>query len=443
MILIYTQKDSNRLRYSLDFIFEEICGVEYTVTHSRDEFSSFNGARINYSLEFFPGSIFIPQAELLFETSIKEQDLHEGSMDGIQIIFESREIPGQETGEFFPFDIFAATFYLISRYEEYLPHEKDMYGRYAHTNSFAYRKDCLHLPLVNIWIMEFAKRLQEKFPSLILKFPAFSFIPTYDIDIAYAYRGKGLVRNAGGLVKSALQGKGAAIKNGVQSILLKKQDPFDVYAELDELHQRYGLQPFYFFLVAAKNGLYDKNILPTRKNLVKLIKTTSEKYIIGLHPSWQSGDAEHLLAEEKALLGKVSGKEITNSRQHYIRFDLPDGYRQLLDAGITSDYSMGYGSINGFRASVATPYYWFDIKKDEVTNLKIFPFCYMEANSFYEQKYSAEQAYEEMVHFYNTCKSINGTLIIIWHNHMLGTDKMFAGWKEVYFNFLKFIDGEK
>jgi len=28
----------------------------------------------------------------------------------------------------YPFDIFSAVFYLLSRYEEYLPYKKDMYG---------------------------------------------------------------------------------------------------------------------------------------------------------------------------------------------------------------------------------------------------------------------------------------------------------------------------
>ena len=36
----------------------------------------------------------------------------------------------KQNGTDFDFDIFAAIFYLISRYE-YLPHELDMYGRYA------------------------------------------------------------------------------------------------------------------------------------------------------------------------------------------------------------------------------------------------------------------------------------------------------------------------
>lgn len=98
---------------------------------------------------------------------------------------------------------------------------------------------------------------------------------------------------------------------------------------------------------------------------------------------------------------------------------------------------MGYGSINGFRASVASAFYWCSLSKEEQTDLRLHPFCFMDANSFYEQQYTAAQAYEEMLHYYKTYKDVNGTLITIWHNNFLGTDKTFTGWKELYEKFVK------
>ena len=100
---------------------------------------------------------------------------------------------------------------------------------------------------------------------------------------------------------------------------------------------------------------------------------------------------------------------------------------------------MGYGSINGFRASVATPFYWYDLEKEDQTKLLVYPFCFMEANSFYEQKFSTEQAFEELKHYYDIVKSVNGTLTIIWHNNFLGTAKMFTGWREIYKQFISLV----
>jgi hypothetical protein len=203
-----------------------------------------------------------------------------------------------------------------------------------------------------------------------------------------------------------------------------------------ELHAEYELDPVYFFHVAHANGKYDKNIPPSHPAMQELIKQHAGKYKLGIHPSWRSGDGEVHLNKEKETLENISGKKITASRQHYIRFTLPHTFRRLIEAGITDDHSMGYGSINGFRASVASSFYWYDLEKEEQTNLLLHPFCFMDANSYYEQKYSLQQTTEELKHYYNIVKSVNGTLITIWHNSFLGTDKRFAGWKEMYEAFI-------
>ena len=93
---------------------------------------------------------------------------------------------------------------------------------------------------------------------------------------------------------------------------------------------------------------------------------------------------------------------------------------------------MGYGSINGFRASVASPYIWYDLEKEQQTNLLLHPFCFMDANAFYEQHLSPEDALNELRSFTQQLQQYGGTLITIWHNNFLGTDPKFKGWKEIY-----------
>ncbi|MBI1783405.1 MAG: hypothetical protein HYR66_18885, partial [Sphingobacteriales bacterium] len=170
----------------------------------------------------------------------------------------------------------------------------------------------------------------------------------------------------------------------------------------------------------------------------QLIKRHAEKYFVGVHPSWQSNSSEAILKKEIETVGLLSGnRHIVISRQHYIKMKLPETYRRLINEGIELDFSMGYGTINGFRASIAAPFKWFDLLKNEVTNLTIYPFCFMEANSFYELKQTTEQTYKEMQQLYAAVKKVNGTFVTIWHNHFLGTDPLFAGWKEMYELFLR------
>ena len=432
MVLIFSNKTSPRLQYICSFIFKELMGNDVAITTDVSEFESYEGIKINYGIKPLGSSLAILPSTLLFEPGIKQQSIACFEINNYKAFFKIENSD-------FPFDIFAASFYLLSRYEEYLPHQKDMYGRYAHENSLAFKENFLNLPLINTWVKHFAETIKNKYSIFNTQYSIFKFIPTYDIDIAYSYKRKGFARNAAGIIKSMLNGQWSMMKERWAVLSGNKKDPYDNFGWLDDLHKKYKLEPIYFFLVAKKNILYDKNISPDKTEMKELIKKSAEKYSVGIHPSWQSGDNANVLKNEIKKLGDIAGKLITQSRQHYIRFNLPGGYRRLIDNGITDDYSMGYGSINGFRASVASSFYWYDLEKEEQTPLRIHPFCYMEANSFYEQKYSAAQAFDEMMHYYKACKEVNGTLIILWHNHMLGSDKLYKGWSEVYSNFLKAI----
>ncbi|MFC0774568.1 polysaccharide deacetylase family protein [Terrimonas alba] len=413
-----------------DFFGKEIIGKPFELTTDKDFYAGSNVPKINYSPERkSTDEVWLQPHSLLFESGISDQALKIFEVNGNKAFFR--------TGGELSFDIFAASFYLLSRYEEYLPHQKDMYDRYAHENSLAFREGFLDKPLVNLWIRSFKETLKQKFPSLILHYSAFTFLPTYDIDIAWSYKCKGWRRSLGGLVQSLIKRNWKQAKERIAVLRGKVKDPFDTYDWLHRLHEENRVKPYYFFLVAEKNGRYDKNILPQQKALQTLIGDHIIRYPVGIHPSWRSGDEHELLEKEMNTLSNFTGNKILSSRQHYIRFTLPGTFRRLIDNGIQFDFSMGYGSINGFRASAATPFYWYDLEKEQTTNLMLFPFCFMEANSFYEQKYSAQQALDEMRYYYNVVRSVNGTFIMIWHNHFLGTDKLFTGWKEVYEQFIK------
>ena len=428
-LLLFATNNSPRLSYISHFIFKELMGLECIITQSPEFFENYDGPKINYSFLIFSGQQFtVLPVQLLFETTIYNQKIDCYKANNHIAFFKIDNVD-------FSFDIFAASFYLLSRYEEYLPHKKDIYGRFAHENSLAFKEGFLQLPLINIWVTDLKIALKNKFSSLQITEPKFTFLPTYDIDIAFSYRHKGFVRNLGGFLKNpSLQRL---------SVLCRvNKDPFDVYDQLDDLHKRYQLQPVYFFLLAAKNSVYDKNISPTNYAMVNLIKTHAKKYIIGIHPSWQSGDNISLLKKETNDLEKITEKHVNISRQHYIRFNLPEGYNHLLENNISHDYSMGYGSINGFRASVASSFFWYDLSTEQQTTLRIHPFCYMEANSFYEQHLTPAEAFNELMGYYNICKDVNGTLITIWHNHLLGSDKMYTGWAEMYEKFLEKIGKE-
>lgn len=429
-MLFFCNDITPRIKYVVSFIGLELTGSAVRVTDDKNEFLNYPAVKINYSNERIgTGEFWIRPHSLLSEKNIQTQQVDCFDLNGQKAFFKAE-------GDL-PFDILAATFYLLSRYEEYLPHQKDSYGRYAHGNSLAFKENFLNVPLINIWIGEFRKSLQNKFPNSQFHNSQFRFLPTYDIDEAYSYKYKSWWRTTGALCKALLKGQWSRITERRKVLSGELQDPYDSFEWMNELHKKYQLKPRYFFLVAEKTGKYDRNILPKEKALQQLIAQHAEKYETGVHPSWQSGDDTSLIKSEIQSIENITGKKITSSRQHFIRLSLPQTFRQLIDAGIKEEFSMGYGSINGFRASVTSAFYWYDLEKEETTDLLLYPFCYMDANSYYEAKVTPQEALKEMQHYYREVKKVNGLLITLWHNTYLGTDRMYKGWRESYEQFIK------
>ncbi len=427
MVLIYTHTTSIRLQYICTFIFKQLLNVNFAITIDSEEFKNYDGVCINYSNKpIKKEELKIINVNLLFEQSILPQQIQCFTYTNYKAFFkiENSDID---------FDIFAACFYLLSRYEEYLPHKKDLYGRYNHEESLAFKESFLHLPIINIWVTNFIVTLKNKFENSKFENSKFKFLPTYDIDIAYKYNHKGVIRNVGGFFKKPSLDR-------IKVVMGLQKDPFDSYDWMNALHTKYNLSALYFFLLAEKISKYDKNIALHKNAMWRLIKLHAKKYSIGIHPSWQSANNFSMVKKEKSYLEAMSQLSISASRQHFIKFNLPQGYTKLIEADITDDYSMGYASINGFRASVASSFNWFNLETNEETNLCIHPFCFMDANSHYEQKQTAQQSFDEVMQYYKICAAVGGTLITIFHNNFLGTSKEFEGWSSMYEQFLAQIN---
>lgn len=420
MVQVYSPKDSARLRYTCNVIFRDFFSLKYSLLSHISEVDD-DKPLVIYSDGILPNGIAIPNEGLLFENGIVAREILWFDNGAFAEIFIEKRCK---------IDLFSAIFYLLSRYEEYLPHTKDEYGRYGHRNSILFKKGLLKIPIVNVWLCAFAKKLNEIFPALEIKLPTYTWLPTYDIDMFFAYKHKGLLRNVGGLLKKNLIAK-------LKVLAGKEKDPFDVTKALVSLHNNLSLPGNIFFLMAQKLSVYDRNNPVSHHCVKQAIQDFQHSLRPGLHPSWSSFFDPDLINSEKKILEQITGITITDSRQHYIKMELPHTYRHLIKIGITKDFSMGYGSVNGFRAGFANPYQWFDIKMNQSTDLTIVPFSFMDANAFYEQKQMVEESFEELNNYAAICKKYHGSLCTIFHNSFLGSAKEFNGWWEAYSSFAK------
>lgn len=422
-MIVFSPHITSRLQYIIDY-FNEKLGLNANVTNDEVLYQSHSSPKINYSTKRLSADeLLIHPAGLLHQHDIRKQPVECFEWKNNIAFFKTEDDVG--------FDIFSAVFYCITRYEEYLEHEPDEYGRYAHWNSVAWKNNFLNKPVVDVWLKEFGLLLQTKFTPFTIHHSSFTYIPTYDIDIAWSYKHKGFWKSLAASVKHP-----STIKERF-NVVRGKQDPFDSYDWMNQLHESNQLSPIYFFLVAEEQGEFDKNISPKTKALQQLIQQTKKLADVGLHPSVHSNTAKQFLAQEKIKLQQILRQPITKSRHHYLQTRVPHSYRELIAAGFEEDYTMGYGTVNGFRASTSNSFLWYDVEKESATQLRIHPFAFMEANSFYELKQTADEAFEELIQLKEEVQQVNGTLITIFHNHFLGTAPIFAGWREMYERFVK------
>lgn len=426
MILILVPKETNRLRYTMQLMLSRLLGLEIGYTCSVTDFEQYEGPKFSYGVPVDGNLLFFAANSLLFENNISARELKHFNYNGEIVLFASMDIDS-----ILPFDPFAASFYLVSRYEEYLPHIRDNHNRYLASGSDAYQQDYLHKPLVNKWSFKIRDILQSRFPDLKLITPVFSFVPTIDVDAAYAYKNKGLTRALGGIYKAFQNRDYDEVRHRVRVLFRMEHDPFDTFELQMQLQAKYKYRSIYFMLL-ADYGPNDKNIPHNNRYFRSLIRLLGDYSEIGIHPSYASSLEPSLMVMETARLSKILKLEIENSRQHFLKLTLPETYRNLISNDIINDYTMGYAEVPGFRASICTPFPFYDLDNDSPTPLIIHPFTVMDGTLIDYMKLTPEKATETINELMSEVKKVGGTFIPLWHNTTLNDLGKFKGWLEVY-----------
>lgn len=437
MLLIFTPFTSNRLKYVFDYIFHERFCIDYTLTDNLEAFKNENDiAKFCYAEKSVDKSLFFYASSLLLnEEDIREYKLNEAVYNDSIVLFAH-----QNKSSALEFDIFAAVFYLLSRYEEYVYKGKDRYGNFDYRKSILYKLNTLDNPVVDEWINIFKDVLKNNFPSLKFKQEKPRCLLSFDIDVAYEYKNRSALRTIGGLAKKITTLKFDALKDQALTLMNKKKDSFDTYGYIEgKMKNNKAL----FFFNMGKYGKRDKN--PSYKNHVfrNLICSIHQKYFVGLHPSFASNYDEQLLAEEKQKLEEIIQQKITLSRQHYLKIEMPKTFEQLLQNGIKKDFSTGYYLFYGFRAGTCHPFLFFDLSTNEITGLRLYPFAFMDGTLNEVMHLSAEKAKFCITQLIETVQKFNGVFIPIWHNSTLSETGIWKGWRYVFEYMLKELEEKK
>ena len=431
MILIYAEKITPRLNYIAKILLSDLLGHEVRFTTDQAEYLGATLPKINYSKNALQSGIYIQSANLLFETDIFQQEFQGSDYEGTRVFF----LTGKKSA--LPFDPFAASFYLISRYEEYLPHIADNHGRFPAQESLMYKEKVLDRPLVNEYARILSRLLLEHNPGMSFEQPEYSYISTVDIDAASTYLGKGLIRTMGAYSKDLANFRFNELVERSKCILGAIKDPYETFDYQLSLQEKYGYKSIYFVLF-SRLSQFDRSLTLHSNRLHKYIKGISDFSEVGIHPSYRSNTDISILDEELKRLEDVLNRDVVKSRQHFLKLTLPDTYRNLMELEITDDYTMGFASEPGYRAGICTPFRFYDLELETETNLNVHPFSVMDGTFIYYRNILPADAWNIISSQIETNREYGGQFISIWHNRIFSEKETeWQGWNHIYEEMVK------
>lgn len=438
-LLIGIQADSLRVRYAFSLLFEWVYPLPYELTTDRARWAAHAGPRLWYGQRPpASGDFWLPAAGLLWEKGISSREVEVETVDGLPCFFR----PARGIASW-PFDLPALAFYLATRYEEYLPFQPDVHGRFPASESLAARAGFLQLPLVNLWARRLVGRLGEKFPAMQVDKPAFRFLPTFDIDMAWAFRHRPWWVQLGGAGKAALDGRWADLWARGRALFGRAPDPFYSFPLLRQLHPPGEAPAPVFFFLLADYGPYDKNTRHTNRAFRRLLAGLAEDYPTGIHLSYRSNQKPDRIPVEIGRLEEITDKAAQRNRQHFLKLRLPDTYRQLLQNGIREDYTMGYADAIGFRAGLANPFPWYDLLREETTPLIIYPFQVMDVTLKNYLGWTPGRAWAPVWEMVERTRAAGGLFSTLWHNSSFGPLEGWRPWISFYQQLIREIKALK
>lgn len=385
MLLILSPQNSPRLDYVCHVIFKLILNLDYAITQNEQTYQQHQDFKLRY----------LPKSNILFEKDIRPQDEN--------LLLQDKP---------------ALAFFLLSNYEEYLPDcPRDKHGRIVHEQSFVVKHKLYSQAVVHRIALKYKELLIKQKPSFQWKERKYRFVPTFDVDIAYAFKGKSFGHFCGALVKSLLKGKIQNAKNILNARFSKDfNDPYDLYENEKALCTQHQVKPRYFVL-ACRRTLYDRNISPQTPVFDALIQQLQSFADIGLHTSYYAENLNDILQQKKTLENKTQTR-IFSSRQHFLKEKMPQTFQNLIAAGISDDFSLGFYDRIGFRNGMAVPFPFFDLKKEEKTELTLHPLLFMDSAAI-PTNFSETDYWKNLQALIQEVQTMGGEMTALWHNNFM------------------------
>ena len=422
MLLIYSLKTTQRITYIFKHICFRILGIEVNFTNVIEDFIAYSGPKLSYGKKELGNELFIQSTELLMQDGFESIDITVKDWGDTKCFFAV----GKNSA--LPFDIFAASFYLLSRYEEYLPQVKDEKGRFLASESIAFKAGFLQDPVVDIWAYKFKDLLLQTFPDIKYSARKPRVHTIINASQPLLYKNKGLLRTLIGFFNDLFSFNLKSIFDRSTVLFGFRKDPFNTFSWIINSVKKSKSSLTVFFLLGASK-IFEESLNSQKESFKLLIKNVSDYQEIGLIFSDEALNSLAVLNEEKEKIEAITNRTLRRSMNNEYLVSLPHNYRNLIELEIATDFTMVYENVIGFRASTCSPFLFYDLDYEIVTPLKIHPISLTTKGL---NKTSTSKKTETIQKMMESVKKVNGTFSMIFDNYNFMNSKKNSVLKTIF-----------
>jgi len=332
-------------------------------------------------------------------------------------------------------DIFASSFFMLTRWEEYVNKNRDNHNRFPAYESSAFKNNFLDRPIVNEYVEMLKNMLLYLDSNFKFQISNYQLMLTHDVDVPVKYTSykTGFKEIVGDIIKR--KNIKLALLNTWQKFKVHMglaKDPFDTFDYLMTISEKIGVKSYFFFM--GKGNTKFDNMYDSEDDFIKELiqKIKKRGHHIGIHPTYNAYNSGIQFTKEKNELEKNLNTDITFGREHFLRFEVPTTWQIWEDNGMKWDSTCSYADKEGFRCGVCYEYSVFNILTRQQLKLKEKPLIVMEGSfATYQPNIKSEEMENKIKHLMGKVKKYNGEFVFLWHNSSFNTP-MWERYQKIY-----------
>jgi len=416
MVLVHSTSASPRARYTLEHVLRGMLGRDVRWAAGMEEFRSSSLPRVLYGEETPTNGILHLRTEPLLETLGPEA---EEQFRAVQASLRNGT----------PAAPLSTIFFFLSLWEEMRATRTDAHGRVL-AEELTVCQPGVDPLLVDRIALRIGAELSSLYPGLPKAERRYRHVLTVDVDNGLHFRGRPLARAMGASARDVVRGDLRGLMHRWGARLGLRPDPYAAWSDrvrevLPDVDRTIA------FVLTRGGGVHDHAADLEHPQYRALLRSLPSAVEIGLHPSHASGMDAATVQLERARLAEASGRSVLISRQHFLRMRVPATQRLLLAEGFREDHTLGFHDRTGFRAATCTPFPWYDLEREQATELMCWPFAVMDSALHERMGLGAEQALAEVDRLHQLVRAVQGTFVSVWHDRYLSGYRNFGPWPDV------------